>query len=125
DDIGVREEALHDFEPAGRLEVHRDAALVPVEHHERRRLALYRGFGIAARVVAARKLFHLDHVRAHVGEQQSAGRPGHDLRELDDLDALQRSHGAQSLADFAGHPMTWSSTSPVACMNAYMMVDPT
>jgi hypothetical protein len=51
-------------------------------------LALDRGLAVAARVVAAGQLLHLDHVGAHVGEQHAARRARHDLRELDDLDSF-------------------------------------
>ena len=34
--------------------------------------------------------FHLDHVRAHVGEHAPAHRSRHDVRELDDPDAGER-----------------------------------
>ncbi len=93
-DIGIGEEALHHLQAARRLQVHGHAAFVAVQDHEGGRLALDRGLGVAARVVSARKLFNLYDVRAHVGEQHPARRPGHNLRQFDDLDSLQRSHGA-------------------------------
>jgi hypothetical protein len=91
-DVGGGEELLHDLQPAGRLEVHRHAALVAVEDHERGRLALHLRLRVAPRVVAAGELLDLDHVRAHVGEEHPAGRARHDLGELDHLDSIQRTH---------------------------------
>jgi hypothetical protein len=85
------------------------------------RLAIYRRLGVAPGVVASRELFHLEDVGSHVGEQHPACGARHDLRELDHLDSVQCAHLHYS---FAGQPTMWSSTSPVACMKAYMMVRP-
>ncbi len=82
--------------PLGMLEVERDAALVAIQHHERRRDAVDARLAIAARIVAAGKLLDLDDVGAHVGEHHAARGPGHDLRELEHAHAGKRSGGASS-----------------------------
>jgi len=94
DDVCVSDEAPHDLESTRVFEVHREAALVAVQDHERHRLAVNRRLPIAAHVVSARELLDLDHVGAHIGEQEAAGGTRHDLRDLDYLDAVQDScHG--------------------------------
>ena len=90
EDVGVAHHAQQDLASARVLEVDRDAALVAVHHQERRRDAVDARLAVAARIVAARQLLDLDHVRAHVGQHHAAGRPGHDLRQLEHAHARER-----------------------------------
>ncbi len=92
DDVGVGKEASCDLLATRRLQVNNDATLVAVHHQESSRFAAYVGRQEAARIVTRRRLLELDHVGAHVGKHQTAARPGHDMRELDDPDAGQWSH---------------------------------
>ena len=75
------------------LEVERDALLVAVHHQERRRHVADPGRNHVAGVVAGRDLLDLDHLGAHVGEHQGAGRTRHDVREVDNLQSGQGAHG--------------------------------
>jgi hypothetical protein len=92
DDVCVGKEAARDLLATCRLQVNDDAALVAVHHQEGSRFAADVGRQEAARIVTRRRLLELDHVGAHVGKHQTAARPGHDMRELDDPDAGQWSH---------------------------------
>ena len=61
---------------------------------ERRALVLYSALFSVLRsgIVAGGILLHLDDVGPHVRKHQSAHRARHDVGELDDLDAGERSH---------------------------------
>ena len=89
--VGLAHEPEQDRAALGTLEIEREAALVAVQHQERRRDAVDARLAIAARVVAARQFLDLDHVGAEVGEQRAAGGAGHDLRELEHAHAGERS----------------------------------
>ena len=43
-------------------------------------------------IIAARNLLDLDHLGAHVGQHQRAGRPRHDVGQIDHLEAGKRAH---------------------------------
>ncbi len=90
-DVGILEQARQHPLAARGLEVEHDAPLVAVDHHERGRLAVDHRQP-APGVVAARDLLDLDHVGAHVGQHQRAGRPRHDVCQIDHLEAGKRSH---------------------------------
>ena len=90
--VGGAQQSASDLQPFRVLEVHRDPALVAVHHQVGGGLALDDRRDRAAAVVAVRQLLQLDHVGAHVGEHQAAGRAGHDVRQLDHLEAGERSH---------------------------------
>ena len=62
--VGVAHQAQQDLAALRLLEVERDAALVAVQHQERRRDAVDARLAIAARVVAAGQLLDLDDVGA-------------------------------------------------------------
>jgi hypothetical protein len=52
----------------------------------------------AARLVALARPLHLDDVGAEVGQQQSCGRPGDDVAELENTQPVERKgagHGAR------------------------------
>jgi hypothetical protein len=66
------------------VQVDPDAPLVPVEHREEAGARAEQ----ASRSVAVDGL-DLDHVRAQVAQDQSAGRPHDHVRELDDAQAPQ------------------------------------
>jgi len=92
DDVGVGKESACDLLATRRLQVNNDAAFVAVQHQEGSRFATDVGRQETARIVTRRSLLELDYVGAHVGKHQTAARPGHDMRELDDPDAGQWSH---------------------------------
>ncbi|MGY4460118.1 hypothetical protein ACVWYI_004078 [Bradyrhizobium sp. LB13.1] len=88
--VGVRDQpSQHRFAAVG-LEVQHDAALVAVHHQEGGRLIADLRRHRMAGVVAIRRFLDLDDVGAHVGQHQGAGRPGHDMGEIDDLEAGKR-----------------------------------
>jgi hypothetical protein len=72
------------------LQIEHDAALVAVHHQERGRLVANLRRHRMAGVVTVRRFLDLDHVGAHVGQHQGAGRPRHDMGEIDDLEAGER-----------------------------------
>ncbi len=88
--IGLLDEAQQDLRALRMLQVDRDAALVAVEHQERRRDPVYPRLAVASRVVAARDLLHLHDVGAHVREHHPARGTRHDLRELEHAHAGER-----------------------------------
>jgi hypothetical protein len=92
--------ALRDQLPRDRLalrlrDVERDRALVAVDPDEIGALlgARHGGRRETARVVAAARLFDLDHVGAKVGQHLRAGRPGQNARQIEDFQPLQRPAG--------------------------------
>jgi hypothetical protein len=101
DYVALRGHALERFARGRQLEVERDAALVAVHRHERSGFAVDFRPVHAPCIVAARDALDLDHVGAHVREQHAAGGTRHDLRELDHLQAGERSHVGASRAQAA------------------------
>ena len=80
--------------PSGRFGVHGNRALVAVVVHERRREVALPVPG-APHMVAAQGRFHLDDVRALVGENHRAVGASDHRREIDDAHAVKRpSHAA-------------------------------
>ena len=88
--IGGLQKPFQHFLAGVVLQVDGDAAFVAVHHHEGRRLAVDVGGQEVPGIVAAGDLFHLDHVGAHVGQHQATGRPRHDVRQFEDLEAGKR-----------------------------------
>ncbi|MNT08997.1 hypothetical protein D3C72_1437580 [compost metagenome] len=87
-DVGARDQAACHGHAVGGLEVERHAQLVAVEAVEQRAVvAEPAGAQPAAKLAAGR--LHLDDPGAHVGQQHGAGRPGADLGEVDDGQAVQ------------------------------------
>jgi hypothetical protein len=90
--VSTRDELQHRLPAPGRFQVDGHALLVPVVGREEtgaRRNEL-------AGVIALQRL-DLDHLGAHVGKDQAAGRPHDDVTELDDLDPFQRQWLAHQL----------------------------
>ena len=87
--VGALDEVEHDFHGAGILEIERNGIAVAqqrVVFQRTRNAELPRLLAIDAQ-----------HRRAQIGEQHRAHRPGADAGELDDFQAVQRSHiGATS-----------------------------
>ena len=88
DDVGLLDQREHRLDAVGALEVDADRAAAAVEHVGRRRL------GVAAHDLAGP--VDADDVGAHVGEEHGAERARADPGDLEDGDALQRSHGVMS-----------------------------
>ena len=80
--------ASNDVDASGGAEIDDHATLVAVDPQERRGLAVDEGRPGPPYVVAVR-LLDLYHVGAHVGQEHGAERPGHHLREVEDLDPGQ------------------------------------
>ena len=93
--VGGLEKPAHHLLAALGLQIDGDAALVAVHHHEGRRFALDIDGGEAAGIVATGDSLDLDHLGAEIGQQHARGRPGHDVGELDDGDAPERSVGVR------------------------------
>ena len=72
------------------LGVERDRALVVVEHGEIEAVGARHVLQLAARDVAGARPLDLDHVGAEPGQQLRAGRARLDVREIEDLHAVQR-----------------------------------
>jgi hypothetical protein len=87
--VGGRDQAPKHLRAARRLQVEDDPTLVAVHHQERRRLVADLGRDRMARIVAIGRFLDLDHIRAHVGQHERAGRPRHHVREVDDLQTSQ------------------------------------
>ena len=84
--VGLLDEPQHRLDAVGVLQVDADRAPAPVQRLEVR-LVERRGVDLLGAVDP-------DDVGAHVGEQHPRERPRADPGQLDDLDALQRSHDA-------------------------------
>ena len=96
DDIGsARQAQMNSARPSVEpFEVDRDAALVAIQEVEVGAVAGRH----AARLIALARPLHLDDVGAQVGQQQSRRRPGDDVAELEDAQAVERKravHGAR------------------------------
>src|SRR4029077_91918 len=88
DHVRVLHQPLDHLDGLRRLQVERDAALVPIEEQVRGGLpVLVRRPG--ARLVAGPGVLHLHDVRAQVGEQRAAPGSGDDAGEIDDADAVE------------------------------------
>ena len=72
------------------LRVDRDRTLVVIEHGEVERIRALHVDQLAARDVADTGTLHLDDVRAEPRQQLRAGRAGLDVREIENLDAVER-----------------------------------
>ena len=73
-----------------RLEVEDDTALVAVQMQEGAGHAVMAVGPVVAEGIALRA-FHLDHVRAHIGEDMRRERPHDDVGQIDDTNTSQRS----------------------------------
>lgn len=93
-DVGLRDQRASDGHAFGGLEVQAQPELVAVEGVEQRAVVADPRRAERASEFALGRL-DLDHAGAHVGQQHRAGGPGADLREVDDLQALECSaqHG--------------------------------
>jgi hypothetical protein len=92
DDVGDPAEVEEHVAAVRLLEVERHALLAPVDGEEVRALAAVgaeEGRPHAAHRVAPGRLLDLDHLRAQVGEQHRAVRPGEHAREVEDADAVE------------------------------------
>ena len=63
-------------------EIERDTALVAIQADKGGTLAGEIGVFIAARIIAAIRIFDLDHFGAEIGQRLGAGRTGDDPREI-------------------------------------------
>ena len=87
-DVGAADQLGQQLLAALRLGVEGDAPLVAVEHREVERVGVRHVAQLAARRVALRVL-ELDHVRAHPGEQLTAGGSRLDMGHVQDADAFE------------------------------------
>ena len=86
--VGLADEAMHQGDRLGMLQVEREAALAGVELAEIGALAVAQRRAQAHVVALGR--FDLQHVGAHVGEQARAVRAGQHDREVEDAEAGER-----------------------------------
>jgi hypothetical protein len=80
---------LEDFLALGMLGVDRDRSLVAVQHREVERIGALHVAQLRARDVADAGTFHLDAVRAHVGQQLRARGAGLDVGEIKNAHAIE------------------------------------
>jgi hypothetical protein len=101
--VGRLAELVELVDVGGEFQVQGYGALVAVLAVEIERGHAVRSVGRApdARVVAAVGLLDLDHVGAHVGQQQAGQRSGQRLADLDDANSFQR-QGHLILAQIRG-----------------------
>ena len=92
DDVGHATEIVEDLPPLRRLEVHRDALLVPVDREEVGALALgpQEGRPHHAHGIASPRILDLDHLRSEIGEEHRAVRAGQHAREVEDAHAVEQ-----------------------------------
>ena len=76
-------------------QVQGQAALVAVQRQKAGRPAAIKGRPHPPGIVAAIGLLNLHHVRAHIGQQHSANRPGHDLGQIQHFHTGQRGNTGQ------------------------------
>ena len=88
--IRFRDQFARDLERRGVGEVERDAALVAIEAEIGRTLAADFRVLIAARIVAAVRVFDLDDVGAEIGQGLRAGRSGNNAGEIHHQQAVER-----------------------------------
>lgn len=88
---------MHDAPAFLGLEVERQAAFVAIHPEEGRSLSVQPRIGrrVVAEFVAALGALDLDHVGAAVRQDQRGERPGHEVREVQHPEALQRRAGAR------------------------------
>ena len=89
DDVGLFQQAQHDFARGFALEVQGDGGLVAVQAVEIRARPGNERRAVGARLVALRRL-DLDHFRAVVGKDLRAQRAGEHAGQVDDSDAAKR-----------------------------------
>jgi len=88
DHVRRRHEGFHHLHRLRLLEIELEAALVAIEKEIGGRFAILVGWP-CARLVTAAGIFHLDHIRAEIGEERSTPRSSDDTREIDDADAVE------------------------------------
>ena len=99
EDVGAGDEPLDDGAPLGLLHVHGEAPLVAVDAHEGGALLAPVGRRPGARVVAAPRALHLDHLGPHVAQDLGAGGAGDVLGQVGDEKSGQRGiHGSPIIA---------------------------
>ena len=91
ENVGSFDKAQQQLSPGIRPQIQSDAALVAVDGVEKGALAIDER-GRPAHVVTGLGLLHLDHVGAHVGEEQRAVPAGKQPGQVEDADSGQR-HG--------------------------------
>ena len=111
--VGVAGQVMDDLLALGRLQIDRDAALVPVPCLEHAALAFDEGPPVASVVAAGR--FDLEDVGAHVAEQHGAVGTGDEAREVEDPDAVQRAVGALVRRWPVRHPAILAAAARVVC----------
>src|SRR5262245_17015090 len=89
EDVGALDQIAEDLGALRRLQIERQVSLVAVDHEVRRRLPALVGRP-GTRLVARARVFHLDDVGAHVGQEHAAKGPGQDAREIEDADTVER-----------------------------------
>ena len=85
--VGLAQHVLDQRQPLRRLQVDRDRALVGVEDVEIIRVGVRLAGPQPAARIAHLRVLDLHHVGAEPGERLGAGRPGLELRQIDDLHA--------------------------------------
>ena len=82
------------FQPGdvvGGFDIHRNRPLVAVLRMEEQRIPLHERRAPEPGVVAAIRLFHLDHISAHIGQDGTGQRAGQRLADFDHADSVERS----------------------------------
>src|SRR5262249_9021062 len=114
--VRARDEARQDGLALCGMKIERDRALVAVELREVPRQPLH-DHALAADGIPLAGRLDLDHVRAHVGEQHAAERPGENPGEIDDADAGEwqgRSSFARIVSILSPEPYHGQATSRIA-----------
>src|SRR5207248_4016840 len=88
-DVAAPHQILDDLLPLGRLQVHRDAALVRIQHREIEAVGAFHVLQLAAGNVAATRHLDLDHVGTHPRHQLGAGRARLDMTQIEDAYTFQ------------------------------------
>jgi hypothetical protein len=91
DDVALLDQFLKDLFALGILHVHRDRALVAVQHGEVQAVGIRHIAQLPARRITLRRL-ELDHVRAHPGQQLRTGRPRLHMGHVEDAHVFQCFH---------------------------------
>src|SRR5688500_13015885 len=103
EDVRACDQSRKNVLPRWMLDVQGEAFLGAVHPHEMRGKAVD-GAVVGARRVAAVRALDLDHTRAELGELARRERPGDDLLERHDGDAVKRSHSNEIVNPGRGNP---------------------
>src|SRR4029077_7006689 len=129
EDVRLLDQTLENRPGARMLHVEGDALLRAVGPHEVRREALDRVV-IGTRRVARPRALDLDDACAKVGKLARGERPGDDLLERDDRDALERPHVNSRLSPASAAPLSCvlqrspAATGWASVMTPVVMISP-